>query len=332
ERRAAPRAAGAGRLARAGGSGGLRRGRARAARGGHAPEPAGAAAAGAGGRSGAVAARDVARPHLASRSAGGRAHRLDQAPHPDAADPLALRVQPRELRAAAGDQPDPLRLRPGTGRPERDPAARPRTPVKLACVVHRYGPDIAGGSEAHCRGIAERLAATHDVTVLTSCARDYLTWADSYPEGRSELNGVTVLRFPVERTRSLHAFTDLSHEVFDRPAARERQEAWFRENGPCVPRLLDHLRAHGRDYDLVLFWSYRYYTARLCRPIVAGRAVLVPTAQEDQAILLDALEPFFRLPAGFLFLTPEEQEIVVRRAGRPLEPSAIAGMGLDPAP
>src|SRR5690606_2087108 len=36
--------------------------------------------------------------------------------------------------------------------------------------------------------------------------------------------------------------------------------------------------------------------------------------------------------AGFLFLTPEEQEIVVRRAGRPLEPSAIAGMGLDPAP
>src|SRR5690606_16402536 len=130
----------------------------------------------------------------------------------------------------------------------------------------------------------------------------------------------------------LHAFTDLSHEVFDRPAARERQEAWFRENGPCVPRLLDHLRAHGRDYDLVLFWSYRYYTAFFGLPIVAGRAILVPTAEEDPAIFLDVLEPFFRLPAGFLFLTPEEQEIVVRRAGRPLEPSAIAGMGLDPAP
>src|SRR5690606_14708783 len=264
-------------------------------------------------------------------SAGGRAHRLDQAPHPDAADPLALRVQPRELRAAAGDQPDPLRLRPGTGRPERDPAARPRTPVKLACVVHRYGADVAGGSEAHCRGIAERLAATHEVTVLTSCARDYLTWADSYPEGRSELNGVTVVRFPVERTRDLHAFTDVSHEVFDRPAPRERQEAWFRENGPRVPGLLEHLRAHGHEYDLVLFWSYRYYPAFFGVPIVADRAVLVPTAEEDPAICLDILEPFFRLPAGFLFLTPEEQTIVARRSARPLEPAAIIGMWLDPA-
>ncbi|HEX7087351.1 MAG TPA: glycosyltransferase family 4 protein [Vicinamibacterales bacterium] len=204
--------------------------------------------------------------------------------------------------------------------------------MKIACVVHRYGPDIAGGSEAHCRGIAERLAATHEVTVLTSCARDYLTWADSYPEGRSDLNGVTVIRFPVERTRNLHAFTDLSHEVFDRPTPRERQEAWFRENGPRVPRLLDHLRAHGREYDLVLFWSYRYYTAFFGLPIVADRAILVPTAEEDPAIFLDVLEPFFQLPAGHLFLTPEEQAIVVRRAGRPLEPFAIAGMGLDPAP
>src|SRR5690606_32916009 len=110
----------------------------------------------------------------------------DQAPRPDAPGPVALRVQPHELRPAAGDQPDSLRLRPGAGHPERDPAARDRAPVKIACVVHRYGPDIAGGSEAHCRGIAERLAATHDVTVLTSCARDYLTWATPTPKaGRS---------------------------------------------------------------------------------------------------------------------------------------------------
>ena len=48
--------------------------------------------------------------------------------------------------------------------------------MKLACVVQRYGLEVVGGSESHCRSIAERLSAHHDVTVLTSCAADYLSW------------------------------------------------------------------------------------------------------------------------------------------------------------
>ena len=61
--------------------------------------------------------------------------------------------------------------------------------MKLACVIHRYGADIAGGSEAHCRQIAERLSAAHEVTVLTTCARDYVTWANAYPPGVTHING-----------------------------------------------------------------------------------------------------------------------------------------------
>jgi glycosyltransferase involved in cell wall biosynthesis len=204
--------------------------------------------------------------------------------------------------------------------------------VNLACVIHRYGPDIAGGSEAHCRHLAERLAAGHQVTVLTTRARDYVTWANAYPEGRARVNGVDVIRFPVRRPRRLKVFADLSDEVFETRSPASRQEAWFRENGPDVPALLDHLRARGAEYDLVLFWSYRYYTAYFGLPLVADRAVLVPTAEEDPAIGLDVLEHYFRQPAGYLFLTPEEEALVSRRAGRPLVPAAIIGSGLDHAP
>ena len=42
--------------------------------------------------------------------------------------------------------------------------------MKLACVIQRFGPEIAGGSERHCRVVAEHLAAAHDVTILTTCA------------------------------------------------------------------------------------------------------------------------------------------------------------------
>jgi glycosyltransferase involved in cell wall biosynthesis len=204
--------------------------------------------------------------------------------------------------------------------------------VKLACVVHRYGADIAGGSEAHCRQLAERLAARqHDVTVLTSCARDYVTWSNAYPAAESHAGGVRLIRFPVRRPRRLKRFADLSDEVFDSHAPPSRQEEWFRENGPDVPGLLEHLRRHGPQYDLVLFWSYRYATAYFGLPLVADRAVLVPTAEEDPAIALEVLEAYFRQPAGFLFLTPEEEWLVARRAGRAVGPSAIIGAGLDPA-
>jgi glycosyltransferase involved in cell wall biosynthesis len=204
--------------------------------------------------------------------------------------------------------------------------------LKIACVVHRYGADIAGGSEAHCRQLAERLAIRHDVTVLTTCAADYVTWANAYPQGTSRIGGVAVVRFPVRRPRRLKAFADLSDEVFETRAPAERQDAWFRENGPDVPALLDHLRAHGRAYDLVLFWSYRYYPAYFGLPLVAERAVLVPTAEEDPAIGLDVLEAYFAKPAGYIFLTVEEQALVSRRAGRPLAPAAVVGSGLEPAP
>jgi glycosyltransferase involved in cell wall biosynthesis len=204
--------------------------------------------------------------------------------------------------------------------------------LKLACVVHRYGTDIAGGSEAHCRHLAERLATHHDVTVLTTRAKDYVTWANAYPEGRSRINGVDVIRFPVRRTRRLKVFADLSDEVFDARSAPDRQEAWFRENGPDAPQLLDYLRDHGREYDLVLFWAYRYATSYFGVPLVADRAVLVPTAEEDPAIGLDVLEDYFKEPAGYAFLTTEEADLVSRRAGRILEPAAVIGSGLEPAP
>lgn len=204
--------------------------------------------------------------------------------------------------------------------------------MKLACVIHRYGPEIAGGSEAHCRQLAGRLAVRHTVTVLTTCAKDYVTWANAYPAGRSRIGGVEVVRFPVRRPRRLKLFADLSDEVFDTRSSRDRQETWFRENGPDVPALLDHLRVHGNQYDLVLFWSYRYYTSYFGVPLVADRAVLLPTAEEDPAIGLDVLEEYFRTPAGYLFLTPEEQALVAQRAGRSLEPAAVIGAGLEPAP
>jgi glycosyltransferase involved in cell wall biosynthesis len=202
--------------------------------------------------------------------------------------------------------------------------------VKLAFVVQRYGADIAGGSEAHCRQLAERLSTHHDITVLTTCARDYVTWDNVLAEGEQRDAAVRVLRFRVRRPRSLKRFAQISDDVFDGLTSIEGQNDWFRENGPDAPALLEHLRHDGHEYDLVVFWTYRYAPSYFGVPLVADRAVLVPTAEEDPAIDLSALREFFRLPAGYLFLTQEEQALVTTRAGRDLEPAAVIGIGIDP--
>lgn len=202
--------------------------------------------------------------------------------------------------------------------------------MKLAFVVQRYGAGIAGGSEMHCRQLAERLSSRHDITVLTTCARDYVTWENALPAGTATENGVRVHRFPVARPRNLKAFADLSDEVFDDLGSTpEREHEWFRANGPEAPALLDHLRANGQAYDVVLFWAFRYAPTFFGLPLVGDRAVLVPTAEEDPAIDLDVLPDYFARASGFLFLTPEEEALVSTRAGRMLRPSRVIGIGLD---
>lgn len=204
--------------------------------------------------------------------------------------------------------------------------------MKLACVVHRYGPDIAGGSEAHCRHVAERLAARHDVTVLTTCARDHISWRNEHAAGESTIGPVRVRRFSVARTRSLHRFHDISEQAFSGSASEAVQEEWFRENGPQSPDLVAHLARHGRDFDAVLFWAFRYAEVYFGLPEVADRAILVPTAEDDPVIRMEVVGRFLDLPAGFIYLTPEEQELVERRMNRPSPPFCIIGSGLDPVP
>ena len=213
--------------------------------------------------------------------------------------------------------------------------------MKLACVVHRFGVDIAGGSEGHCRLIAEHLAAQHDVTIITTCAKDHLTWRNHYPAGETVLRpvspkrsaregGLRVLRFPVARERDMRRFMDLSDLIAADRATVEEQEQWFRENGPDSPELLSYLRSHGGEFDRVLFWAYRYAGAYFGLPLAAARSVLVPTAEEDPLIHADVLGTYFALPKGFLFLTPEEEALVAPRivSGTPY---AVIGSGLDPA-
>lgn len=202
--------------------------------------------------------------------------------------------------------------------------------MKLACVVQRYGSDVTGGSETHCRQLAERLAEHHDVHVLTSTARDYLHWRNAFEAGWSQAGPVRVGRFRVARERQLRQLREASERASERGATDDEQRAWFAANGPEVPDLLEYLERHGGEYDLVLFWAYRYYQSFFGVPLVADRAVLVPTAEEDPVLDFPVLRGFFGCPRGLMFLTEEERLFVTARAGGRIPRNVVIGTGIEP--
>ncbi len=201
--------------------------------------------------------------------------------------------------------------------------------LNLAVVVQRYGEGVVGGSEEHCRAIAERLAEKHRVTVLTSRARDYVSWKPECKAGESREGPVLVRRFSNRRRRRTRWF-EINEMMLSEDILPEEEETWFRENGPRTPGLLEYLETHGGDYDAVFFWTYRYFPSYFGLPLVADRAILVPTAEDDPAIRLSSLRSFFALPRGYLFLTPEERDLVSGRVDGALAPSEVIGSGLDP--
>lgn len=201
--------------------------------------------------------------------------------------------------------------------------------MKLAFVIQRYGVEIAGGAELHCRWLAERLARRHEVEVITTRALDYLEWKNHYPGGTSVVNGIPVHRHNVRRTRSAREFASLCNVCFYEPHTRDEEEAWVRANGPYSPALVDAVAGARERFDRFFFYCYRYYPSYYGLPRVNDRAILVPTAEEDPAIGLDIWKPFFRSPRGIVYLTPEEQALVEDASGNRDVPNVVIGSGLN---
>lgn len=205
--------------------------------------------------------------------------------------------------------------------------------MRLAVVVPRYGADIGGGAETLARLYAHRLAGHAEVTVLTTCALDYRTWADHFPPGESADGPVRVLRFPVPVPRDGDAFDALSAGIFDgSPTRPDAEREWMRSQGPVSPLLLEHLREHGGTYDAVLFVPYLYATTVDGLPLVADRAVLVPALHDEPPLRLGIFDDVVAGARRLVCSTPEEAALARDRFGVDDARIGLVGVGIDPPP
>jgi glycosyltransferase involved in cell wall biosynthesis len=201
--------------------------------------------------------------------------------------------------------------------------------MRIAFIVQRYGTEILGGSEYHCRLIAERLAPRHQVEVLTTCAQDYITWANDYPEGSDRVRGVTVRRFANAHTRDIHAFNRYSEWIFNNAHTREDEMSWLKQQGPWCPALIEYLERHHSQYDVLIFFTYLYAPTVLGLQIAPQKSILVPTAHDEPAIHLEIYKEMFSLPAGIAYNTEVERRFLTTHFSTRAVEEETVGCGVD---
>ncbi len=228
--------------------------------------------------------------------------------------------------------------------PEPEPATQPpvsaatvdlrSTPRKLAFVVPRYGLEVRGGAELGARMIAERVSSIlgWPVEIYTTCALEATTWANEFPEGTVEINGVTVHRFRSASGRA-PGFDRLSRRILNRPAMTSEVDGrrWIERQGPVSPALLDAVGAG--DADVVAFYPYLYHPTVAGLPMVATRgqaaAIMHPAAHDEAPIRLTLFRSVFDAADGLVFQTWGERRLVERLFPIAHKRQVLVGLGVD---
>jgi glycosyltransferase involved in cell wall biosynthesis len=201
--------------------------------------------------------------------------------------------------------------------------------MRVAFIVQRYGAEVLGGSEHLCRLLAERLAPQHDVEVLTTCARDYVTWKNEYPEGTDRIRGVTVRRFANALTRDINEFNRYSEWIYANPHGRAEELEWLKQQGPWCPALVEYLRRSQQQYEILIFFTYLYAPTVMGLEVNGAKSLLVPTAHDEPASRLAIFKEVFSRPAALCYLTESERRFVQEQfSDRPLL-EEVVGVGVD---
>lgn len=220
-----------------------------------------------------------------------------------------------------------------------------RSKRRLAFIVQRYGLEVNGGAEAHCRQLAEKLAVNHDVEILTTCALDYTTWLPYYQAGECIVNGIKVTRFLNREEKSsekeryfmkilvgrIRLLRDFKLVRFVKSFFSEWKsgDLWIKARGPYCEDLVTFLKANHQNYDVLIFMTYLYYPTVFGLRVAPYKSLLIPTAHDEAPIYLPPFKSVFTLPKFLMFNTESEKRFVHRVFNNTSIAYDIAGVGLE---
>ena len=221
----------------------------------------------------------------------------------------------------------------------------------IAFVVVRYGLNINGGAEYHCRMLAERLTNDYNVEVLTTCVDNYRTGENLEFKEKEIINKVIVRRF---KTNPTHPELENFYKKKAKPAYKLRRflykchflaiasyffPVWhFKEKeelealGSQVfhsPALFNFIKENKDNYKAIIpitiDYSHVYYTT-LYAP---EKTIVIPTMHYHKTAFRSTLTQVFTKAAYIAFNTTAEQKLARKIFGMHMAPHSIVSVGIE---
>ena len=221
----------------------------------------------------------------------------------------------------------------------------------IAFVVVRYGLNINGGAEYHCRMLAERLTNDYNVEVLTTCVDNYRTGENLKFKEKEIINKVIVRRF---KTNPTHPELENFYKKKAKPAYKLRRflykchflaiasyffPVWhFKEKeelealGSQVfhsPTLFNFIKENKNNYKAIIpitiDYSHVYYTT-LYAP---EKTIVIPTMHYHKTAFRSTLTQVFTKAAYIAFNTTAEQKLARKIFGKHMAPHSIVSVGIE---
>lgn len=224
---------------------------------------------------------------------------------------------------------------------------------KIAFVIARYGREVNGGAEVHCRMLAERLCPYYEMEVLATTIRIFGDPDKDYPEGTASENGVTVRRFRPQPVDAEH------HRLHRRQSKSTRRirlylrklgllqvlsslhpewKSGVAEETRCLesepshsPDLLHHIENRQDDYAALIFINLYFSQTALGAVIAPEKSVLIPLAHPNRQLYNSIFCKAFTRVGHIAFNTEAERRLCRSIFGRALAPSSIVGCGIEEA-
>ena len=206
-------------------------------------------------------------------------------------------------------------------------------PNTIGLVPPRYGPEVIGGAEAVIAELAAGLAERGwSVEILTTCARDHVTWANEYEPGITvETHGgaeVVVRRFPtVTDTKGKHRQVIGNRILMGEHVSIADQQLWVNDS-LRVPELWHYVSDNAASYRALVFAPYMFWTTFAVGQIVGDRSIIMPCLHDELPARLELFQPMISGARGLWFLSEPEAELAASIFSLPKR-HAVVGAGID---
>ncbi|XDD46285.1 glycosyltransferase family 4 protein [Leptospira sp. WS39.C2] len=182
---------------------------------------------------------------------------------------------------------------------------------KILFITPRFLQNASGGAEKLAVDYVNILSESHDVTICTSTAKNYVTWKNEFKPGYYTENSYTIIRFPVKKQRNIEYMNQILNQCLaegDKVSTKDQLD-FLTEQGPFCPELIDYVSQNQSQFDLIILIGYLYYPVVMSIPLLKKPFVIVPTFHDEPPFRLPIYRQTYLNHYNYSFNAPEELQV-----------------------